>query len=146
MKRLALAAALLSLGVAAVTAQGGDPIAQRKDMMKSVGQQTGLGARMARGQAPFDLAQAQGIFRTYADVAGRYAALFPDGSQSGGDTAALPAIWANKADFEARIARWGQEAQAEGAKVTDLDTFRAAFGAVTRNCGTCHEVYRRPQS
>jgi cytochrome c556 len=38
MKRLALAAALLSLGVAAVTAQGGDPIAQRKDMMKSVGQ------------------------------------------------------------------------------------------------------------
>ena len=64
MKRFAIAAATLALGAAAVTAQGSDPIAQRKELMKAVGQQTGLGARMARGQAPFDLTQAQGIFRT----------------------------------------------------------------------------------
>ncbi|WP_439575945.1 c-type cytochrome [Phreatobacter sp.] len=146
MKRIAIAAAILALGIAAVTAQGGDPIAQRKEAMKAVGQQTGLGARMARGQAPFDLAQAQRIFATYAEAAGRYGSLFPDNSQTGGETAALPAIWANKADFEARIAKWGQDARTEGAKVTDLDTFRAAFGAVTRNCGSCHETYRRPQS
>lgn len=134
MKRLILAAAALCCGVAAVVAQG-DAIAARKEAMKAVGQQTGLGARMARGDAPFDLAQAQRIFQTYSEAAGRYSTLFPEGSQTGGETAALPAIWTNRADFDARVAKWGHDARTEGAKVTDLATFRVAFTEVTKNCG-----------
>jgi cytochrome c556 len=145
MKRILLAAAALCCGAAVVVAQG-DPITVRKDLMKVAGQQTGLGARMARGDVPFDLAQAQRIFQTYADAASRYSTLFPDGSQTGGETAAVPAIWANRADFDARVTKWGTEARAEGAKVTDLATFRASFGEVAKNCGSCHEAYRARRS
>jgi len=142
MKRLVLAAAALAIGTFAVTAQGSDPIAARKEAMKAVGQQTGLGARMARGQAPFDLAQARAIFASYEQASAAYGNLFPEGSQTGGDTAALPAIWSNRADFNARIAKWGADARTEGAKVADLATFQAAFGEETKNCGGCHETYR----
>jgi cytochrome c556 len=142
MKRFIMAAAVLAIGTFAVTAQGSDPIAARKESMKAVGQQTGLGARMARGQAAFDLTQAKAIFAAYEQAAATYANLFPEGSQTGGDTAALPAIWANRADFNARIAKWAADARTEGAKVTDLATFQAAFGEVTKNCGSCHETYR----
>lgn len=141
MKRILLAAAALCCGVVVVAAQG-DSIATRKDLMKAAGQQTGLGARMVRGDVPFDLAQAQRIFQVYADTAARYSTLFPEGSHSGGETAALPAVWSNRADFDARVAKWGADARTEGAKVTDLATFRAAFGEVAKNCGSCHESYR----
>ena len=77
-----------------------------------------------------------------ARVAATYATLFPDNSQTGGDTAALPAIWSNRAAFTAAVAKWGADARTEGAKVTDLATFQAAFTEVTKNCGSCHEVYR----
>jgi cytochrome c556 len=142
MKRFVLAAAAIALGTFAVTAQGADPIAARKDAMKTVGQQTGAGARMARGQAEFNLTQARAIFASYEQVAATYANLFPDNSQTGGDTAALPAVWSNRADFNARVAKWAADARTEGAKVTDLASFQAAFGEVTKNCGSCHEVYR----
>ncbi len=142
MKRFVIAAAAIALGTLAVTAQGADPIAARKESMKTVGQQTGLGARMARGQAEFNLTQARAIFASYEQAAATYGTLFPDNSQTGGDTAALPAVWQNRADFNARIAKWGADARTEGAKVTDLATFQAAFTEVTKNCGSCHETYR----
>lgn len=142
MKRLIIAAATIAIGTLAVSAQSADPIAARKASMKTVGEQTGAGARMARGQAPFDLTQARAIFAAYEQSAATYANLFPDGSQTGGETAALPTIWANRAAFNAAVAKWGADVRTEGAKVTDLATFQAAFGEVTKNCGSCHETYR----
>ncbi|MDP2804038.1 MAG: cytochrome c [Phreatobacter sp.] len=142
MKRLIIAAAAIAIGTLAVSAQGADPIAARKASMKAVGEQTGAGARMARGQAPFDLAQARAIFAAYEQSAATYANFFPEGSQTGGETAALPTIWANRAAFNAAVVKWGADARTEGAKVTDLATFQAAFGEVAKNCGTCHETYR----
>lgn len=142
MKRLIIAAATIAIGTLAVSAQGADPIAARKASMKTVGEQTGAGARMARGQAPFDLAQARAIFAAYEQSAATYANLFPDGTQTGGETAALPTIWANRAAFNAAVAKWGADARTEGAKVTDLATFQAAFGEVAKNCSSCHESFR----
>ena len=40
--------------------------------------------------------------------------LFPDNSKTGGDTAALPAIWENKADFDAKLTKFVAEAKAAG--------------------------------
>jgi len=30
--------------------------------------------------------------------------------------------------------------------VKDLDTFKATFSAITKNCGGCHEMYRAKKS
>ena len=111
-----VAVAIAGLGLTAAMAQQ-DPIAARKAAMKSAGEQARVGATMTKGEAAFDLAKAKQIFATYADVANRAAGLFPENSKTGGDTAAAPKIWETKADFEAKLAKFGQAAKAAEAAV-----------------------------
>ena len=141
--RIALAVAAVALGVTAVTAQQ-DPIAARKAIMKANGQQAQLGNKMAKGEEPFTVDKGKKVFATFQDVA-KAPALFPDTSKSG-DTAALPAIWENKADFEARLTKLANDAKAAEAQVKDLDSFKAQFTEVTKNCGGCHQTYRKRQT
>ena len=140
MIRTALVLASLGLGLTAVTAQA-NPIAERKDAMKAVGAATRDGAAMAKGEAAFDAAKAQAIFKTYADAAKKVPTLFPDSSKTGGETTAASKIWEDQAGFKAAFAKFETDAAA-GATVANLDGFRSAFGGATKNCGTCHEVYR----
>ncbi|BCB19147.1 cytochrome c [Bosea sp. ANAM02] len=140
MIRTALVLAGLGLGLTAVMAQS-NPIAERKDAMKAVGAATREGAAIAKGEAAFDAAKAQAIFKTYADAAKKMPTLFPDSSKTGGETTAAPKIWEDQAGFKAAFAKFETDAAA-GASVANLDGFRTAFGAATKNCGTCHEVYR----
>ncbi len=71
----------------------------------------------------------------------------PDNSKIGGDTAALPAIWENKADFEARLAKFGTAAKEAEGKVKDLDGLKATWAGFAKdNCGGCHEKYRAKKS
>lgn len=141
MIRTVLAVAAVALGATIVVAQQ-DPIAARKAVMKANGEQARIGTQMVKGEAPFDLAKAKAIFVTYQDAAAKMPNLFPDNSKTGGETAALPKIWESKADFDAKFAKFGQEAKAAEAAVRDLDTFKAQFPEVQKNCGGCHELYR----
>ncbi|MCR4521187.1 cytochrome c [Bosea sp. 47.2.35] len=140
MIRTALVLAGLGLGLTAVMAQS-NPIAERKDAMKAVGAATRDGAAMAKGEVAFDAAKAQAVFKTYADAAKKMPTLFPDSSKTGGETTANPKIWEDQAGFKAAFVKFEADAAA-GATVANLDGFRTAFGAATKNCGTCHEVYR----
>jgi cytochrome c556 len=145
MYRSVLAVAVIAIGVTAVAAQS-DPIAARKALMKNVGAVTKTGSQMAKGEVPFDPAKAQEVFTTYVDAAGKMPTLFPDNSKTGGDTAALPAIWTHKDDFSAKFAKFGADAKAAQSSTKVLDAFKAAFGGVTKNCGGCHETYRAKKS
>jgi cytochrome c556 len=141
MLRLMLAVAALVLAASLAAAQS-NPIAARKALMKANGDQAKIGAAMVKGEAPFDLAKVQAIFATFADAAEKAPALFPDNSKTGGKTEALPAIWKNKADFEARLAKFGADAKAAQAEVKDLATFKAVWsGLIRKNCTGCHEKY-----
>ncbi|KRE04580.1 hypothetical protein ASE61_06505 [Bosea sp. Root670] len=140
MIRTALVLAGLGLGLTAVMAQS-NPITERQQTMKGVGGATREGAAMAKGEAAFDAAKAQAIFKTYADAAKKMPTLFPDSSRTGGETTAAPKIWEDQAGFKAAFAKFETDAAA-GASVANLDGFRTAFGAATKNCGTCHEAYR----
>jgi cytochrome c556 len=145
MLRTVLAVTAIAVGVTVVAAQS-DPIAARKAAMKDVGAQTKTGGGMAKGDVPYDQAKAQAIFATYADVAAKGPGLFPPDSKTGGDTAALPAVWDAKADFDARFKKFGDDAKAAQGSVKDLDSFKGAFGGLTKNCGGCHETYRAKKS
>ena len=70
----------------------------------------------------------------------------PDNSKTGGETAALPAVWEKKADFDAKLKKFGEDAKDAEAKVTDEATFKTIFPAVQKNCGGCHETYRAKKS
>ena len=114
--------------------------------MKATGQQTAIGAKMVKGEEPFDLAKAKTIFATYQDSAAKMPGLFPDTAKSGGESTAAPKIWEDMADFKARFAKFSADAKAAEASVKDLDSFKAAFGNVTKNCGGCHQTYRIKKS
>ena len=142
--RTVLAVAAIALSIATVSAQQ-DPIAARKALMKANGGQAQIGQKMARGEEPFSLEKAKTVFATYQKVATAHT-LWPDTSKTGGDTASLPVIWENKADFEAKLTKMANEAKAAEAAVTDLDTFKAQFTEVQKNCGGCHQTFRKRQS
>ena len=120
MIRTIAVAAILGLGVTAVLAQS-DPITERRNAMKAVGAATRDGAAIAKGEAPFEAAKAQAIAKAYVDSA--------------------PKIWEDQAGFKAAFAKFETDAAAIGT-ATDVASFRTAFGNATKNCGSCHEVYR----
>ena len=138
--------AAVALGVSVAVAQQ-DVIKERKDVMKANGDQAKIGAAMMKGEQPYDQAAAQKIFATFADAATKMPNLFPDNSKTGEDTAALPKIWEDMADFKARFVKFGDDAKAAEASVKDLDSFKAAFGNIGKSdCGGCHQLYRAKKS
>ena len=146
MFRSVFAVAVIALGVSAAIAQQ-DPIAARRSLMKTNGDQAKIGASMMKGETPFNLDKARAIFTAFEDAATKVPALFPENSKTGGDTAADLKIWANMDDVKARFVRFGNDAKDALANVKDLDSFKAAFGAIGKNdCGGCHEKYRIKKS
>lgn len=144
MKRTLAALALLALGATATYAAS-DAIAQRQALMKANGKAaTAIVAIMKGG--PFDLAVVQSSLKTFVDAAQKGPALFPDDSKTGENTAALPAIWENKADFDARFAKLGADANDALTKVKDEASFKEIVPSIFNNCGGCHEKYRAKKS
>jgi cytochrome c556 len=140
MKRTLIVLSTLALGATAVLAES-DAIAKRQALMKANGKATGPIVAIMKG-GPFDLAAVQTALKTYADSAEKGPALFPDDSKTGGDTAALPAIWENKKDFEAHFAKLGADANEALNTIKDEATFKTIMPNVLKNCGGCHETYR----
>ena len=131
------------VGLGAALADG-DPIKQRRDLMKANGDATKTVVGMMKG-APFDLAVVRTALKNYADAAAKAPALFPDDSKTG-DTNALPAIWENKADFDARFTKLANDVDAASTAIVDEASFKATMPGVLKNCGGCHEQYRAKKS
>ena len=70
---------------------------------------------------------------------------FPAGSGSG-DTRALPAIWTDRAGFEAANTNMVTQLRAlqAAANSGDQAAFGAAFQQTGATCGACHRPYRGP--
>jgi cytochrome c556 len=150
MKRVLLAVTAVALGVTIAAAQQ-DPIKERKDLMRGLGNQAKIGAGMAKGEEPFDLAKAQKIFATFAETASKAPALFPPNSNdeptADDPYTASPKVWQDASDFKSRFDKFGADAKEATAKVKDLDSFKAAFGNIGKNdCGGCHQDYRLKKS
>ncbi|CAG0995134.1 Cytochrome c-556 [Rhizobiaceae bacterium] len=145
MKRLILAISAVALVSGAAVA---DPIADRKALMKERGGLVGQLAPVAKGEKPFDAAAVLAALQGLAANGDKFDAdaLFPAGSDTG-DTKASPKIWEDMAGFKAVEAKFEADVDAAiAAPPQDLDAFKAQFGAIASNCGTCHQTYRLPQS
>src|SRR5947209_19536551 len=122
MIRSVLAVAVLALGATALLAQN-DPIATRKALMKRNGEQARLASDVVKGTRPFNLDEAKKVFATFMEAGEKAPALFPDDSKSG-DTAALPAIWENKSDFNTKLEKLGSDAKVALDATKDPDSFK----------------------
>ena len=145
MIRTVLTIAVLAFGATTLVAQT-DPIAARRALMKTNGDENKIATEMLEAKRPFDLAAAKKVFASFADAGQKAPALFPDTSKTGGDTAALPAIWENKADFDAKLAKFATESKAAVDATKDLDSFKVQVTEVRKNCGGCHQTYRKKAS
>jgi cytochrome c556 len=145
MKRLVAVAMALACGITAVLADT-DPIAERRTLMKNDGVAAKKMFDMSKGKAPFDLPTVKDSLKTLAIAAANEPTLFPDNSKTGGGTAALPTIWQNKADFNARFVQFAKDVAAAQAGIVDEATFKQFAPAVFKNCGACHELYKAKSS
>jgi len=143
MLRVLAGLAILAVGATVVLAQNTGAITQRKDAMKALGGATKDPGAMAKGDAPFDLAKIHASLKTLETTAPKGKAVFPDDSKDG-DTAALPAAWANKADLFAKFDKLAADAKAALVAIKDEASFKTEWPKVVANCGGCHKVYRAP--
>ena len=139
-------AAILGTAFTAV-AQAPAEIAQRQEVMKANGGAMRVLAPIVRGEAPWNAQAAGAAAASARDAAARAQTLFPAGTgPDKGQTAALPAIWERKAEFEAIFDR--QVAAASNlvtlAAANNEAGFKAAFPALGQTCGACHTPFRRP--
>ena len=144
-RTVALAAGMLAALTLSASAQ--DPIAERQAKMEEMGGAMRVLVPMARGQADYDAGAALAAFVRMNDAAQGYGDLFPEGSETGGDTRARPEIWSDREGFDAAVLAFEEDlAAAVAAEPASLDDFRPIFGMVTENCGACHEKYQVPNS
>lgn len=144
---LALVAALPVLGLGALPAGAAeDPVAARQKIMDATGAAAGLGGGMLKGEIPFSPAAGLAVLSTFSAAAATFGDYFPEGS-SGGETAAAPKIWEDRAAFDAELAEFAEAAlagqQAAGRDgPADLEAFKAAVTPVLGLCRDCHEGFR----
>src|SRR5262249_309245 len=139
-----LVMAVVAVGLSVAIAQS-NPVEQRKALMKTNGVQERIAIDMAQAKRPFDLEEAKKALATFAEPAEKPPALFPDEAKDG-DTAALPTVWENKADFTARFAKLASVSKAAVEAIKDLDSFKVQLTEVRQNCIGCHRTYRKRAS
>lgn len=144
MKTRIVFSCVAALAATAAFAQA-DVIKARQEAMKATGGKTAIVGKMLKGEEKFELAKAQDALTQYVMIGEKGPSMFPAGSQNG-DTAALPPVWTNKADFEAKFAKLASEAKAAQTAVKDEASFKATMPELLKNCGGCHETYRAKKS
>lgn len=144
MIRVLSVVAVLAVGATAVYAQS-PAIGQRQAAMKAFASAAKEPGAVLKGEAAFDLAKVHSSLAVYQAEAAKLKTLFPDDSKSGGETAALPAIWEKKSEFLARLDKLSGDAKAAAASIKDEATFKSEWPKVMSNCGGCHKEFRKAQ-
>jgi cytochrome c556 len=104
---------------------------------------------MAQGTIPYDAAvataSAENLDRLAQIDQGRYW-LPGTSSEDLEESQALPAIWENIEDFQAKQAGLREAvANLVTAAGNDQASLGAAMGGIGQACGACHQAYREPQ-
>jgi len=96
-----------------------------------------------KGEKPFDAAALKAAYDAEDAACKDWDAFWAPDTQKGTvKTEALPAIWTDKAGFDAASKNWYDAAMKLRA-ATDEASFKAAFPAVGNACGDCHKKYRQ---
>lgn len=140
---------VLFLGAMALLATNGLALADGPNPIEI--RQTGLDLMSGTFAGIRAVAAAKGDVKTLeapAKAIQRFAALmpglFPKGSDTGGNTKALPAVWSDAAGFAKAAATLGETAGklSELAKAGDAEGVDAQIKLVGAACGACHKDYR----
>jgi cytochrome c556 len=146
MMRVLVAATASVFVVTAVLAQS-SAIEQRTALMKKQSEAAWRGLKpMAEGKAEYDQAKVDEAFAKLKDTTSRFLTVFPADQKGGVDPKATyfasDKVWDNRADFEARAAKFAKDVAELAPKANSLDGLKAVYPQLDKNCQGCHDVYR----
>ena len=144
MKRVLVVGGALLLGMGAVWAQQ-DSVKEVQALMKGNGKNAGAVAAMVKGEKPYDQATVDTALAQFEDTAKKLPNLFPasaKGMKPEGDYSTSPKVWEDKAGFDAKVASFAKVVAEAKGKIKDLDSLKASFPAVGKECGGFHETFR----
>lgn len=139
--KAAVIGAILAAGAAFAEGERTDPNAiARSELMKMIGKNTGILGGIAKGEAAYDAAAAEGAKAAIIEAAAKIEETFKD--QGGADPAseAKPEIWANWDEFLADAKALGDAAGAMD--VASAESIGAGMGALGGACKDCHTDFR----
>lgn len=145
---LTIAAAIVGLGISAVSAQQSDAPVALQNLMRANGKSVyGDMSKMAKGDAPYDQATVDAALAQLEDAATKLPSMFPEAAKVAAPGARFKPsakIWApeNKADFEAKLADFSKAVQSVKGKIKDVETLKAGFGTIGASCSGCHTTYQ----
>lgn len=145
-------AALATVGAGATAlAQAEVPpaVEARQGQFQIMALNIGVLGNMARGNAPYDAAQAQAAANNLVAISSIDQSFhWPAGTDNEvlEGTRALPVIWENLGDV---VSLWGDfgtaSVQLAAVAGDGLEAVQGAIGPVGESCGACHDTYRAPR-
>lgn len=141
-------AGVMALGLSsAAMADAKAAIEARQACMKANGGMMKVMVPIIKGQKAYDKAAIDAAIAASQKACGGWADWWGEDTKPDTDagkaakTEALPAVWTDKAGFDAAGAAY-MKAEAAVLATTDEASFKAAFPALGKSCGTCHEKFR----
>jgi cytochrome c556 len=116
----------------------------REALMETIAYKVAQARGMAQGEIPVDAAAFAKHASDVATLAGMIVEGFIPNSAVEG-SAALPEVWTNMADFQAKATDLQNAAQAlaDAAAQNGFEAAKGMVQAVGQTCGGCHRPYRR---
>ncbi len=144
--RIAIATAAIAVSSSAFAQPKPEAyVKHRQSAFALMGWYFGPMAAVAKGEKPFnkdELVKATALVATMAKLP--YDS-FPVGTETVGNTQALPAVWSNNAKFKELAAKLSTETDtlAKLAVAGDEAGFKKQFGVVGGTCKACHDDFRK---
>ncbi|MDH5619202.1 MAG: cytochrome c [Gammaproteobacteria bacterium] len=134
---------LVSVLIFTSMAVAGTPQHERHELMEGVRDAAKVLGPMLKGETEYDSAAAMESLEVWASAAAKFGDLFPEGSETGEDTEAAPAIWEDRAGFDAALAAWRDAVDAAiAANPATLEDAKGSIGPIFGKCKDCHDTYR----
>lgn len=145
MRRIAIVAGVLALGISAVVAQQNIAV-QQDNLMRSQGKSMyGVLSKIVKGTAPYDQAAIDAALTQLEHDVGTIATVFkpnPKEQVVNATYGSSQKIWKNKADFDSKIPPVTKAIKEAKGSIKDAASLKVAFDAIDAKCGDCHETYR----
>ena len=132
-----------SLAVTSLALADDDPRHVRHEAMEEVRDAAKVIGAMLKGEREYDVEAAQASLDVFDDVSSYFGELFPEGTETGEGTEAAPAIWEDRAGFEAALQKWRDASIAAiNADPQTLEEAQPVLGPIFKTCKGCHDTYR----
>ena len=142
---VALAAMAFALPAGAQFQKPEDAVRYRQSAFNVMGNHFSRIGAMVNGRVPFDAGAAQ----VNADIVQSMSRLpyagFIAGTESIGNTSALPEVWSQADKFKGAAQKMQDEVAklSVAAKTGNAEQLKTAFGAAAASCKSCHDDFRK---